>query len=117
MTKGSKVTEKTRARMRLSARRSWASGTRRKERTKEQIRVDKIVTLNIVEEARKVERYRQAAEKNREHWRWVDECEERARIMNLPKGVRSLGHGPVLPRPAYLARSEGDAWGRRIVFV
>jgi hypothetical protein len=109
MKRGERMSEKTKARISASMKRSWGDrSTRRKMRTQAQIRRDAMnERLAELEERQKRLEYLERAEARREEYARMDE-QERQRLDDeeynarvgpkLPKGVRAIGHGRVIPR-------------------
>ena len=106
--RGEKMSAKTKARISASQKKSYASGTRRKVRTKAQIIADNLnARLRELEERERRLEYLERADAKREQYAALDEA-ERTRLedeawnklhgCDLPKGIRSLGHGRAIPR-------------------
>jgi hypothetical protein len=108
MKRGEKMSDKTKARISASQKKSHASGTRRKIRTKQQIVIDKLDLMQrLMEERERRIEYLQAQEARREQYAREDEQERQRREdaewnakngPKLPKGVRAIGHGRALVR-------------------
>ncbi len=104
-----KLTKEHREKIRQGALRSWRSGKRRRRRTKAKMRADRF--SDPWEQIRRREEYRE----NEARRARIEETQREHRESGLPRGVRLLGHGPVV-------RLGNDAWnrdsqGRRVQFL
>jgi hypothetical protein len=107
MKRGEKMSAKQKARISASQKRSYASGTRRRIRTKQQITIDRLdETYRLMEERERKAEYLARAELQRAQYAAMDEQERQRKAdelwndahgLRLPKGVRRVGSGRVIP--------------------